>query len=98
MPGFGKNLPDGFGQSGGPSGDGGFIYGPDGRKLYKIDHVEKSQRDKFAQSGVEFDGFAEVEALQDAKDAVKDIVADKIRREMSPELKRIIEPLVDIDE
>lgn len=85
-----EQMPDGFAQS-------DVIWGADGRRLHTVKRISQKERDAFASTGADFDGYAAAQAEQMRESDVERAAREALRG-INPDFKRALnEAGVEID-
>jgi hypothetical protein len=79
-----EQLPDSFSQR-------DTVWGPDGRPLRRVDKIAKSERDEFAQTGVDFSGMKNVSAQENENRIIE--AAEENIKHMSPEFRKLLKSM-----
>jgi hypothetical protein len=90
-----EQLPDGFSRK--ESSPSSALYDQYGRKLKDVPTIGRKERDAFANSGVEYDGFAAADRLHAAQAEMDESILKSMEK-MNPEIRRMIDPITAEDE
>jgi hypothetical protein len=78
-------MPDGFSQ-------GDVIWGADGRRLHTVNRISQKERDAFASTGTEFDGYAAAQAEQMRESDIESAAKEALRG-LDPDFKQKLSEL-----